>query len=393
MTSFPTEARYRQRWQPFRNVSQETIPPFAILGPQFGEPPDDNIYNAMDGGERREHVLRLGRPGAAYLGGQDAALFYVNSSLAVAPGDYGNCTQDGPMQALVSYPADAPLSWNEYLAIDLFDIYHRDAPFSLVPGSGGYRLISFHGCPQTNFRDPNRPNYQHKIAWVAPAYKDHVPAGLIFRMGSGAVTVDAQSIVPFGTALGPQAEWFGPSRRIVYPGGQDQADRYAGFFRIPTQGHYLLNFSATIRSPDAPISGAYTLGLIARTGRFGEALDATMDRQQIEASRAVLQEESTYPDFNGRHQLLAATLGVQPADTNLYHDEVDGYITERTSQEVTRHWFTVSGSTVLDIYAGDTFFYMNPTSYQIQIENFSGTLTLLPGTPSFTPRNNVLGAT
>lgn len=393
MTSFPTPARDRQRWQPFRNASQETLPPFAILGPQFGEPPNDDAYDVIEGADRRESVLRLGRPHAAFNGGQDAALFYVNGPQAVPAGGFGNCTQDGPLQAMVSFPADSPPQWNDYLAIDLFDIYNRDVPLSLVPGLGGYRLISFHGCPTTNYRDPDRPSMVHKIAWVAPAYKDAIPAGLVFRMGSGAELVEAKSIVPFGTALGPQCEWFGPLRQIVYPGEQDQADRYAGFFRIPTQGHYLLNFSATIRSPDAPISGVYTLGLIARTGRYGEALESTLNRAQIEASLDTLQEGATYPNFNGRHQLLAATLGVQPADTNLYHDEVDGYITERTSQEVTRHWFTVSGSTVLDIYAGDTFFFINPTSYQIQIENFSGTLTLLPGTPAFSARNNQLGAT
>ncbi|RCS43929.1 hypothetical protein DTL42_18255 [Bremerella cremea] len=391
MTSFPTPPRYRQRWVSFRNSDQETIPPFAIVGPQIGEPPNDDAYDAIEGAQLREPVLRLGRPRAAFVGGQDAALFYVNGPQAVLPGSFGNCTQDGPMQALVSYPSDSPPSWNAYLAIDLFDIYNRDASFGLVPGSGGYRLISFHGCPETTFRDPNRPNYEHKVAWIAPAYQDHVPAGLVFRMGSGAEVVGPKSIVPFGTSLGPQCEWFGAADRITYSDSQAQTDRLAGFFRIPTQGHYLLNFSATIRSPDAPIAGAYTLGLIARTGRYGEALDKTLDRPQIEAALDVLQEGSTYPNFNGRHQLLTATLGVQPADTNLYHDEVDGYITARTPQEVARHWFTISGSTVLDIFAGDTFFFFNPTSYQIQIENFSGTLTLLPGTPSFTTRNNVRG--
>lgn len=396
MTSFPTEARYRQRWQPFRNASKETIPPFAILGPQFGEqqfgePPLSEIVDAIDGAERREPVLRLGRPHAAFVGGQDAALFYVNGPQSVAPGGFGNCTQDGPLQALVSYPPESPPSWNEYLAIDLRDIYNRDAPFALVPGSGGYRLISFHGCPATTFRDPNRPKYEYKIAWVAPAYKDNMPVGLVFRMGSGMDIVEGHAVVSFGSSLGPQCESFGPSAYITYDTQEERNNRSAGYFRIPTQGQYLLNFSATIRSSDAPISGAYTLGLIARTGRYSEALDATLDRKQIEASLDVIQEGSTYPSFNGRHQLLAATMGLQPADTNLYHDEVDGYITERTRQEVTRHWFTISGSTVLDIYAGDTFFFLNPTSYQIQIENFSGTLILLPGMPSFTTRNNVRG--
>lgn len=388
MTSFPTPARDRQRWQPYRNTSDETIPPFAILGPQYDT--NDQV-DAIEGGDNQEHVLRLGRASAASLGGQDAALYYVNGAQAVSAGAFGNCTQDGPLQVLVSYPKEKPPTWNDYLAIDLLGNPRRSASYALTPGSGGYRLISFHGCPRTSFQEPQRPNYEYRIAWVAPAYHENVPAGLIFRMGSGAAVVEPKSIVTFASSLGPQYEWFGPADRILDDDSTSPSDRTDGFFRIPTQGQYLLNFSAAIRSTDAPIAGGYTLGLVARTGRYGDAIDANLNRGQIEEQREVLIDGSSYPRFNNRHQLLAATLGLQPADTNLYHDEVDGYITERRLQVVARHWFTVSGSTVLDIYAGDTFFFYNPTAYQIEIENFSGTLTLLPGTPSFTTTNNLRG--
>lgn len=388
MTSFPTPLRDRQRLQPYRNAGDVTIPPFAILGPQYDQ--DDQV-DAIEGAEEQEHVLRLGQASVASIGGQDAALYYVNGPQAVSAGQFGNCTQDGPMQALVGYPKEKPPVWNDYLAIDLSGDSRGSASFALTPGSGGYRLISFHGCPITSFQDSKRPDYEYRIAWVAPAYHENVPAGLIFRMGSGAAVVEPKSIVTFGSALGPQWEAFGPTARILDTADTAPIDRTDGFFRIPSQGQYLLNFSAAIRSTDAPTAGGYTLGLIARTGRYGDAIDANLDRGQIEQRREVLVDGAHYPRFNNRHQLLAATLGLQPADTNLYHDEVNGYISERTTRVVARHWFTVSGSTVLDIYAGDTFFFYNPTAYQLEIENFSGTLTQLPGIPTFTTSNNLRG--
>lgn len=357
--SRPTDA---QRWLRFQNVSDEVIPPFAVIGPQQGK---DTAVDAIDSSSKIDFALRLGRPTVAKRTSPDAAMFYVNGSQAISPKSLGRCTQTGMLQALIGYPQAKPPRWGDGLAIDTLP---KKTPFYLVPGEGAYKFIDFDGCPQTTFKDKTRSGYQFRIGWIVPASTSTVLDGAIIKDSSALVTLSPGDIIPFYGRDNPELVEFGLSRRASYA-SDTQSLLSRGFYRVNTTGNYLLSFTARIRATESEINTNIpgNLTLICRTNRIGNT-DEFYTADQVEALAADndLDEESADYIF---HKLRVSAED-QPADTN----RVEG-----DTIEVHRHWQTVSGSTVLSMTEGELLFIYNYTQHEIEVSGVSGTLVLLSG--------------
>ncbi|QDU75427.1 hypothetical protein Pan97_24590 [Bremerella volcania] len=356
--SRPTDA---QRWLRFTNVGAETIPPFAIVGPQHDQ---NETYDAIESNNDVDFALRLGRPHATQHG-HDASLFYINGYQDIRPSSRGRCTQTGMMQALIGYPNNSPPAWGDGLSIDASQ---TKTPFYLVPGSGGYKFIDFDGCPKTTFRDSTRTDYQFQIGWIVPASQSMVLDGAIIKDSSTLTTLPAGGILTFSGRDNPELVSFGLSRSRSYS-SEVESLQARGFHCIHTTGHYLLSFTARVRSTDSDINTniASNLLLTCRTNRVGNTQEfKTADQVEALAAAGDLDEESADYIF---HKLRVAAED-QPADTNLVEGE---------TVEVHRHWQTVSGSTVLELTEGELLFIYNPTGYEIEVSSMSGTLVLLSG--------------
>lgn len=372
----PSRPNDAQRWLRFKNVASETIPPFAVVGPQLDR---DDTFDAVETSSDLDFALRLGRPHAAAPRGQDASLFYINGSQEIAPNRLGRCTQTGMMQALIGYESDKPPTWGESLAIDTSQ---AKAPFYLVPGAGAYKFIDFDGCPRTTFKDPTRTGSTFRVGWVVPASNTFGAGGLrivddvpLVTLASGEVmksdTLDEVDYVSYG---------YQNDRRFELTDTDFVQARQRGFYRIDVPGIYLLTLSASIRSTDVPVhgnyieegTGSYTPKIVARTTRVDRSTSTIPPTQEAVDGLLNASGGFYFDAYSSPHRFNTLLLHTpeQAADT---HKEDGEIVVNR------RLWHSVSGSDVFEFAAGDYFFIYNPTPYEIEVSCLSGNLTLLQG--------------
>lgn len=104
----PTNPHAAQRWLPFKNETQETIPAFAILalpplsGSEDSRTPgmteDDFWFHHRK--TERGNILKAFKHNAHTAARGVASLCAVNGPLAVPAGGHGECTQDWPTRVL-----------------------------------------------------------------------------------------------------------------------------------------------------------------------------------------------------------------------------------------------------------------------------------------------------
>lgn len=362
-----------QRWLPFKNVGDKTIPAFGVLTASSEKskvaPTTVTGVSEIDG----SYVLRGQSTNASNVLElyQDAGSVFLNSEMPVKPDGFGRCTQDYPAMALIR--VDKELRPGVFVGYGSSE--DRDSTkykhFALELGGGAFRFLGFDGCPETQYKDPASPGVKFRVGLVTAAYKDLAPR---FGAIGTATTIEGHSLMSIADAhrVDGSAFDFDPAYSGVISG--TGANLIAGF-KLRAQGAYIVSASATVSSNDAP-AGAL-IGFTVLTDRAGFT----------EAERAQLTDLADLPTGTGPSGVGASLGGIssiplytsQKVDTQLYHTEnEDAEIYYRETQEKYRFKSQVAGTSIFTAFAGDSIVIANQTPYSVLAQNLRFIIHSIP---------------